>query len=67
MQEDSPRHYQSDPENKDNKRPQSHRKQVSAVRYTQGFQIISDFKANFIFHVKNKNTKPSSLSAHAVN
>ena len=29
------------------------------------FQVISDFKANLIFHVQN--TNPLALSAHAVN
>lgn len=30
-------------------------------------QIVSDFKANFIFHVKNTNTNPLALSAYATN
>lgn len=48
------------------KRPKSlpHRK-FERFSFLFVFRIISDFKANFVFHVRNTNTP--ALSAHAVN
>lgn len=48
------------------KRPKSlpHRK-FKRFSFLFVFQIISDFKANFVFHIRNTNTP--ALSAHAVN